>query len=473
MKTKLSLEEISQRWISEGKIFKDAINARQQIFYAEGKEPDTPEPRDTRADLAELVMAQVQAFNKRREYETLRKLFPPHHEPLNSLFEQDLFEVVSKVMILPDNRIVAKAGSKCYIIQEYIITELPGLISFGTSPDKKEFALAYKDYVEVKEGWDGLVINKVPYPSGYGKDFVQLFPGLEIDWRVFTGEELHIVDIKVFPGGKRLLLNTRRGVFVINAESYQLVHPFIPSFKEIEEPWIMWPKNTSNEEEEEDEPYALDFTYSHADLSPDGKYIATGSQDSDHIVLEEKNNIWTEIVWIESRSDYPNAAKFNYRISIDGQPAPALAFSSCHMSGSATTGIPVKELVPGLKASAYNLEPEALWVIDDNFWVNCILDWENSFVLGTAAGYILIKLHDQDVNYLSLGGSVQSMDVTMDRKQLIIGNSFGQVIKLKFSPVDNLTKDNNGRQDPNLVTNTSWVDEIRYLFPKGKQPLIW
>lgn len=227
----------------------------------------------------------------------------------------------------------------------------------------------------------------------------------------------------------------------------------------------------------EEEPAKTDFNYEyldypHAAISPDDQYIALGSQDSPHIILSRQDGKYIPTASIDPRSSYPNIACFNYRHTSAG---PLLALGSCHFSQSGTLGVWVDK-IEGLNASGWDMDSDALYVVDDKRWIFSMIESGIGFVQGGNDGYIWIKwAHNSPPMYIHVGGTILSMDFSKDRNRLVVGTHTGQVVVLKFRedmpavPAEGTT----GRVDPYLITNLSVVDEKRYLFMTDEQPLIW
>ncbi len=211
--------------------------------------------------------------------------------------------------------------------------------------------------------------------------------------------------------------------------------------------------------------------YPHAAISPDDNYIAVGSQDSSHIVYSKKNGVFEQTASIYGRSEYPNIACFNYRHDV----GPLLALGSCHFRQSGTLGVYVDQ-IEGLEASGWDLDSDALFVVDDQKWVFSMIESGMGFFLGCNDGYIWIKWgHSNPPLYIHVGSTIMSMDFSVDRNRLVVGTHAGQVIVLKFRedlpaiPEEGTT----GRVNPYLITNLSVDDEKRYLFPLEATPLVW
>ncbi len=445
-----SVEEASKRWIEEGLAFKNGLNAWLDQIYRDEEGPEDPEPQETRQDMAEYVLSRIVEFNGKGEHKKLREMFPPSYEPFADYYE-NIGRSISQLHLLNDGRIAVKVGEyyqdeNVYLIDGDSIEEQKDIYAIGASYDKKYIAKAYFDKIDVCEGWDGTVICSLPYPKDLGDDFAEKYPDVEVA-DMINGEESSIISIDVFPDGKSIVLASRVGIFVITEDGFQRIHPNlkmmdneIENFKEDEDAEFFWP----------------DLDYPHAALSPNGQYIAVGSQDSAHIVLHKTGDSWEETAWIQPRSSYPHWAKFHDELA-------HVALSSCHFSGSATTGLKM-ELLPNFTASAWDAD-ERLQYIDERFWVFSIAPMPEGYLLGDNNGYIWYMAFDgpQLIGYVHLGSTIMSMDITEDKKTLVVGTYAGYVVKLSLGEI----------KDPNLITNIDIKEEERWIFWNGQKPMIW
>ncbi len=476
-----SVDEASERWIREGKIFKDNINDWLDIMYIDDKQPEDPCPEETRRDMGPYVLRQIEEFNSKGEHSKLRELFPPDYDPFRDEYGQDFTKCITKVTLLPDERIVAKVGQFwedeqiCYLINGDNIVEISDLISFGHSHDKTFFAKAYIDRIDITKGWDGEVVSSIQYPKGYGEEFTKKHPEINVNPNGFNGNSMGIESINVFSDGKKVILCTHAGIFYLKEKEYDLIHPMISQFNEDEDPWYLWDKNGT----EEETGFLFTLDYPNADLSPDNKYIALGSQDSMHIILVEKEGKWVQTGLVEPRSSYPHAVKFNDLITDkDGNPYHQVALSSCHYSSSQTIALPLKNLTDEFYASGYDGD-DTLEYIDERNWVYSILPFPNAYFLGSNVGYMWFMGAggDNTLGYIHLGGTIMSMDRSEDRKTIVAASYSGNIVVLKneydAEKEGQYTWGKNNRKDPYLITNLPYVDKKRYLFWKNKKPMIW
>ena len=476
-----TVEEASERWIKEGKEYKDGINDWLDIIYIHGKQPTEAEPTETRKDMAPYVLKIIEELNEKKDYQKLRELFPPDYDPFTKEFDKNFTNCVSKVMLLPDMRILAKVGQyyedtqECYLINDDQFEKINDLISFGHSHDKRFYAKAYTDRIDITETWDGKTTATINYPNSYGEEFSKLHADTRVNKEDFNGNTIGIESIHVFNDGKKVLLCSHAGIFILETDRSQLIHPMITPISEVEDPWYLWGKNS----EETEDGFMFNLDYPHADLSPDNKYIACGSQDSLHLILTEEKGKWEQTGEIEQRSSYPHYAKFNYLIEDnEGKPYHQVALSSCHFSESATISLPLRNLTKDFKASGYEGD-DSLEYIDERNWIYSILPFPNAYMLGANNGYIWFMGAGgvQTLGYIHIGGTIMSMDMSEDRKTIVVASYSGQIVLLKNEY--NAEKDGeyswkkNNRKDPYLITSLPHVDRRRYLFWKGKKPMIW
>ncbi|KQO28632.1 hypothetical protein ASF10_22665 [Flavobacterium sp. Leaf82] len=447
------LLEASERWKKEGSEYKKDINEWLDIIYIQKENPTTECPEETRKDMGDYVLEQLIEYNKNGKHKEFRELFPPDNDPLSDILDKPMWYKVRKVAILDDNTILAKLGDYyewqgVYTIKDDEITLIDDLIGFGFSENKKYYAKVYDTKIEVHEGWNGAIISTFSLPDDA------------------TIEQLQYESIEVFSTGKEVVLITYNGIFVINENGFELIHGGLITDEDDEDEDD---EEDYEEEENDEDEYESKYQflhYPHAAISPDDKYITVGSQNSSHIVLMQQNQKWEETANIEQRSSYPNIACFNYKF----QP-PLLALGSCHFSRSGTLGV-LLDKIEGLQASGYNMDSDALFVVDDRRWIFSMYPSAHGFYLGSNDGYLWLKVSDEKSYYTHIGGTIMSIDVASDRQHIVLGTVSGQIIVLRWENVEPI-EGKNIRVDPYLITNLPVVDEKRYLFMSGNEPLIW
>lgn len=461
--------QASQRWISEGLDYKNRLNDWLDIIYIDSKQPDTPCPEETRKDMFIFVVGQIQQYNNDEKYDELRRLFPPDNDPMNW---KNITVCVSQVAMLPDKRLVVTVGEWfgerwLYVIngnERQLLEE--DIFMFGKSHDKKYFAKVWPDRIDVSEGWDGEVLHTFYPPKDYGADFKAQHPNVQDGLSKTDFKTMKIQQVVVFPAGNRIAIATFVGIFVSNTDG---TWQFIQTEK--------------RKTVEPEEGFTFRYDYPHIDISPDEKYLAAGSQSSPHLVFEEQNGQWEVVATVEPRSEYPNLAKFNYKIADASteHDGPQLLLCSCHMARSASVSLPVKNITPGLNASGYDAD-KMLNYPNEQKWIFSVGSYSWGWALGANDGYVWFKhFSGYQLGYLHVGGTVMDIDFSDDRRTMVVASYNGQVIVYDCSDLydngKNLFRNKNlrheRRKDDFAVTNTACRDEKRYLFFRNMHPLIW
>ena len=460
-----TVKEASDRWITEGKSYKDNLNDWLDIIYMDGKQPETPCPEETRKDMSDYVMEQIFEHNKDGKYDELRQLFPPDNDPMDW---EGVTEHVSQVAILPDDRLVVTVannqGRRVYIINNNEFTLLKDVFFFGKSADKKFFAKVTLNEITITEGWDGPVVKTLHPPKNYGAAFKERKPDIQDGLSKLNFGEFGIEQIVVFPSGQRIALASQKGIFIIDENGSQFI------------------QTEHDDRIDQEEDFTFRFSYPHVDVSPDEKYLVVGTQSSPHYVLEEKEGVWATVATVEPRSSYPNLAKFNYKIEDLGEAndGPQLLLCSCHFSRSASIALPIKNITPGFEASGYNAD-DTLNYVDERKWVFAAGYNSWGYALGCNDGYIWFRTFDGvQVGYLHVGGTVMDMDFNADRTKMIVASYSGQVIIFDSTTlfIDNqVFRIADNRQEKRLddyaITNSCYKDVKRYLFWHKTPPLVW
>ena len=219
-------EQASKRWIEEGLSFASDLNAWLAIGYEKNwQDVDmSTEPHDTRSDMTSYVIDYLARANQAGDYESPRKLFPPAHAPIRHLLKEQ-GQFISQLLLLESGEIVVCVGgywqnSFVYKINNNQITKLDGVIAIGACPNKKYYAKAYEDRIEISNGFDGDLISTLPYPKNYGK----ALDGIDVLKSDFENQ-IRIMDLVVFPDGKKVLFISRAGIFAISSKGSELVFP--------------------------------------------------------------------------------------------------------------------------------------------------------------------------------------------------------------------------------------------------------
>ena len=443
------IQELSQRWIQEGTQFKNQLNAFLDAIYKGGEGPE--EPHETREDMAQTVYGIAMKMNESGDHQKLRELFPPAYEPFQPYYD-GISRSINQVIVLRDGRIVVRADGnvylddgQVYLLEDDMITEQVGVMAIGISANKAFTVKVTDSAVFVHADWSGIPVHTFDYPKGYGAG-TGSHPVTD-----FKEEGLIVLSADVFNDGKKVLLTTTSGIFILSERGSECLLPtqeMLPQFVE-----------NYYEEYEESVPFEVSLDYFHAKLSPDNTKIATGFQMSEHFIFEDKGDGFKLTGTIQARSEYPHAVGFHDKLD-------HIALASCHYQQSGLVGMDLKNLPIVTNASWYEELDERLDPMHDNMWVFSIVPYKDGYLLGANNGYIwyVNPKNPNDKAYLHLGGTIMSMDYSADKKYLVVGTYSGYVVKLDLTVAE---------RDETLVTDMNAKETNRWVLWQDTAPLIW
>ncbi len=463
-------QKLSERWIREGLAYKKALNAwLDQMYIFQNK--DLPEcPTEPRKDMSDAVKEIIVTLNQEEELDALKALFPADSDPMN--WQGNI--PVTQVRLLDEHRMAVVYGAEHQKRQVYIIDGKEphfqeGLCFFGSSYGKYYYAKVYADKIVVTEGWDGSEVKTFLLPLSRGADFGLQYPHLKDGLLDMNFEAIRISNLVVFNDGQSIAFASRFGYFVMEDDKVVVLEP--ESLAEI----------MKRNEEEDNDIFITEYNYPHLDVSPDGKYIALGSQDSPHLVYEKNNDVWEVVTTVYPRSSYPNLARFNYNLQEEAheRSGPQLLLSSCHFSRSGSVCLPIQKIVKDAEYDAYDAD-ENLNYVNEGKWIFSALPLSFGYALGDNNGYVWFNNYGtyHPWGYLHVGATVMSMDMTADRKKLVIANYSGEVIVYElglfsdgkmFRNKDNIT---DAAIDAYAITNMQVKEISRYIFHEGTL-LLW
>ncbi len=405
---------------------------------ATGEAPQPP----GRSHLVEDALAAVREANRIGQLESLRAQWPPAHEPLVEVIEKN-GQAIRVLCVLPDKSIVARIGEpdepgKTIHISGDSVHTLDEVGFFGRSPNRRYFAIARPDGVAVLDGWDGPQVGMFPWPTG--------LEGIPED---AYAEPLAAPPkpsrLIPFPDGRRVLLVSSQGVFVLAEDR---VERLLPNSEQLQAD-VEW-----QQEGAPDEPLAVELAMEHGAVSHDGKWIAVGSQDSAHLIFDEQLQVAGEIA---TDGDYPHYALFNADDTM-------LAINACHFYSGSTLGVPI-DLLPGLKLDEYQDDARIL-DLEDGARVYAGTSRGNAFIIGDASGYV--RAFDTEGNplwNLHIGSTVGDMDISDDGELLVVSTYAGFISMIRMDA---------GGQAPHQIGNSMHTETRRWLIWKNEaQPLIW
>ncbi len=410
--TPLGEEELaraSSRWIDEGKKYYEALNAFVAQFYREdGEEPAlSEEPEETRKDMAAFVQRAAVQLNREKRFADLRRMFPPSYEAFEY---ENIGKTIQPALYMDDGSILARVDGVVHRIENENIEPMKGVACFGRSRDRKHFAFAFEDRIEIRGGLQRPAHATLALPKKFGAPKT----------------------IDVFPDGERVLVATETHVSIISQRGVERIHP---------------------------DGDAEASSYVHAALSPDGRTIACGDQDSAHRVFISEAGHFVLAAEVEPASSYPCFAMFH-------DDGAHVALSSCHFSRSATLSMELAVLAKKKKkALTLSASSERVTVIDDRRWMYSGVSREKGFLLGDRSGYAWYFAFDgQLLGYLHIGSTMESMDVSADGKTLLFGTCAGILAELDRTIEP---------PDPYKVRSLEGAETRRWVFWSGFPALVW
>ena len=438
-----SITTISKRWQEEGLKYAKSVNKFVNKGMTLGWEKVGKEPKETRTDLAEKVIQFVREYNEMGNIDDLREKFPPAHAPFIEMLEEN-GRSIGPILLLNSNKILVRVGSayekgEIFLIDGPNISSIKDIISFGRLPNRKYFAIAKSSGVEVYEGWEGRQAARLNWPTsleGIPKD-------INIERRKGVPP---ITQLLPFPDGKRVLLVSSEGIFVLPTDGSIRLYP---GAKEIQE-YLNWLK----EEHPPRKTAGMHIDMAHGAISADGKFIAIGGQDSHHLIFNDKYEL---IGNVGPMSEYPH-------YSIFSEDNDMLACNSCHFYNGITIGVPLS-LLPNLETESYSLD-DRLVMLEGQSRIYAAVFQNDKLILGDAYGYL--RAVDKKGNLLwehFIGSSIGDIDISPDGKMLVASTYAGF---LSIIALDT------GKPDPYTIGTSTHREIRRWLFwKKEKRPLAW
>ncbi len=307
--------EMAAKWRQEGKRYAADVNEFVRVGMESEWQQEQSEPnQDERPKMAKDIFRMIQEANQAGEMEQLRREIPAASWPLTPAFEEALQAVRPIAFVNGGNEVILHADNPpergtIYVTGKDRILQIPGLHRVGCSPDGTYFALV--------DG-QGIRIVRQPDLNLQGEETAH-FQWKDIQGRLKAsipdleclGDEEHPEDIldEVIPfgDGQRLLLVCGYGVYLLADDQVDLIHP-----------------KASERRKLELEDTIVDMA--HGAVSRDGRWIAYGSQMSEHMLMDLSDKT---VHTLEPSSSYPHYALFA-KDDLD------VWYNACHFYNGAT-----------------------------------------------------------------------------------------------------------------------------------------
>lgn len=439
----MSRQTKQQEWRQKTLQYVESVNTFVAKGLAAGWDNAGAEPSDPgRDELAPDVLAAIREANANGQLDSLREHWPPAHSPLIGLLEEN-GQSIPVVCVLSDDSILARVGApyesgKIVHIADDSVQDIEADGFFGYGPNKNFFAFSRSEGIEIREGWNGSRVALCSWPTG-----LEGIPdGFDVKPFVERPVPTRLVP---FPDGKRVLLVSSDGIFVLSPENALRLLPSTDQLKE----HFDW-----SQKEYPDDALSMGLSMEHGAISHDGKYIAVGSQDSTHLLFDDNLKLVGDV---GNRSEYPHYAVFNSDDSM-------VAVNSCHFYNGTTLGVPT-DLLPGLETEPYE-DDERITVLEEGARVYAGIGRRDEFIIGDASGYVRAFNADGTQRWqLFVGSTVGDIDVSADGSTLVLSTYAGFLSIIKMDA---------GKQAPHQIGNSQHMETRRWIFWKNEEnPLIW
>ncbi|WP_245683752.1 hypothetical protein [Paenibacillus pabuli] len=396
---------------------------------------ETELAEDARAQISTEVWEMVKQANLQGDLERLRLELPAATWPLNEHF-QSYMQAIRVVGYLNENTFVFSPGA--YTEKGCVYTaDGHGWLSFsqytfaGCSPDGTDYALAGPETIRVIRQPDRLLEGQelaVYRWEDIQSRIQQAMPRIE-SLADCEHPERTLEGLIPFNEGKSVLIFSNYGIYLVEEDQVSLLHP---DLAEIEE-------------------YELEDTQidmGHAAVSRDGRWIAYGSQVSNHMLLDRERS---KTYSLYPESSYPHHAVFT-------ADSMNVWFNACHFYNGATIQVKL-ETVDG------NERNEDWPVMDENARVYAAVEINSGMVLGDAYGYLYCVNGDgQEVWRHFVGSTIYSLIVSPDQSKLAVGTFGGMLHILDL---------HSGKMDEYGIGTGTLRELERYVLWRGEEPVRW
>jgi len=431
-----------ETWRTQTAEYVAALNAFVKMGEEEGWDAAGAQPEDPRTEaLGRAVVDVVREANESGEWRELRGRYPTAHAPLIPLLEAKATGI-RQCAFVDDVRVIAHTGGPGEtLVCVFGIdgeSEVLDARAAGVSWDRKHVALVKDERVEVREGLDGAVVATMALPRG-DEDLPEAYAGLD-ESELALGA---IVGVRPFRKGKAVLLVTGSGVWVCRERGVKRLFPDRAWLAERAEEW------------EDDDAWFPSLAMVHGEVSPDGKLVAAGAQDSQHVVMKRDGEVVARFGPIGS--EYPHHAGF----SPDDKWA---FFNSCHFYNGVSVKVRRRHL-EGLYADGYD-DHEHAELLSGGPRVYSSAWHDGAFLLGTSNGYVVgIDAETSEMRFRHfVGSTVNGVDVSPDGSTMAIATYAGFL---------SLVALNADEPDPYVIGTGSNRELLRYVKWRGEKLWRW
>ncbi|WP_340021093.1 hypothetical protein MHI24_19015 [Paenibacillus sp. FSL K6-1096] len=400
-------EDAAAKWRAEGQRYVNDINYYVHKGLTEGWDKAGDEPAgDSRSALAAKVYKMIRGANEQGKIAELREQLPAATWPLERQFQKEM-RAIRGIHFISNDDVVFSTGSPwennaVVTVHNEAFSVFSGYSLVGASPGNQLHALAGKQGITIMQSMDstlqGEVVAELSWRELNGKiqSLDPDFPVLNID---SLDQELPLEEVIPFNEGHALLLVTSQGIFLVEQSqekswSVKLLHPDLEEYKE-------------------DEMEHIEIDMAHGAVSPDGRWIALGSQGSDHLLYDITTG---QVHSFNPESSYPHYTIFT-------KDQRSVWYNACHFYNGATLAVSLEQV----EAGEFPAEQDYP-VVNEEARVYAAAALEDGVVIGDAYGYLrLINAEGQELWRYYAGSTISGLAVNPDETLLAVGTYGGML----------------------------------------------
>ncbi|WP_221090481.1 hypothetical protein [Deinococcus aquaedulcis] len=407
------------QWNERGATYAKAINDMLAFADVHGWEAwQGPDAQDDRQDFAPQVLERLREANLHGTTSALREQLPPSFAPFAQL-AHERGQYVGQLVALDNDRLVFMVGApyeprQAYLLQDGMCQPLSReWLAVGKAKRGTVIAVADPLAITLRDGWNGPILNTLPYATDPAAGITHLFP---------------------FNAGDAALVVSAAGIDLLTPQTAVRLLPVADG--------------------DGDEGLTGLIDMENADLSHDNRLICAGSQSSDHLLFGADG---TRLGRIGPQSEYPHFCLFSTNDSL-------LLSNSCHFYNGVSIAVNVTD--PASVNIAPYQEPGSdpgVRLIDPAMRVYGGVSFSGGVILGDAHGYL--RAYDWQGQALwrhYLGGTISGMALSPDEQRLWVGTYAGTLHQLALGQ----------GQDAHTIGNGDHKEEHRWLFWKGESSVL-
>lgn len=425
----------AEEWRAEGKRYAADVNEYVRIGMETNWQEEPPAiEEDRRQAMAQEVVKMIAAANEAGETALLREELPPASWPLTGEFKEET-QAVKPVYAWEDGHVLLQTGASwerrlAYVVGSDSITELTGIGCAGSSVDGQYLAVADENGVRTIFSPDTSLNGQLVAKFRWQDICSRLKADLK-DLESLADEErpYDILDeIIPFNDGRQVLLVSAYGIYLLGDSKAQLMHPDAGELRE-----------------DELEDTRIDMA--HGAISRDGRWLAYGSQSSEHLLMDLEGK---QLYRIEPHSSYPHYSLFT-------QDGRSVWFNACHFYNGDTISVPLHAVETGTFAEGLP--------INEEMRVYAGVALKEGGILGDAYGYLrYINYEGKEIWRYFVGSTISGLIATPDENFLLVGTYGGMLHRINLA---------SGVRDEYSIGTAPICETNRWIFWKNSEPLSW